>query len=331
MVSFFPIISLKDIPFSDIKGLQVGNAQDDRAKTGVTVFYFPTPATAAVKILGGGPASRETPLLDPDRNSLPLNALVFGGGSAYGLAAADGVMRRMEEIGAGYDTGFGIVPIVCQSDIFDLSYGDCSVRPDREMGYRAASEAVKGNDPRSGNVGAGTGATIGKPYGMAQALKSGIGYAACRVGDVEVGVAAVVNAMGDVYEGETKISGLLSKDRDVFLSAEDAVMAVGQSEGFPGSGATNTTLAAVFTNADFDVPSLRKVAAMAANGMSRAIRPVFTMWDGDTIYALSVGTGKVQADVNAVGTLAAKVMEKAIVDAVRSSRVPESDFLANIR
>lgn len=331
MVSFFPIISLKDIPFSDIKGLQVGNAQDDDAKTGVTVFYFPTPATAAVKILGGGPASRETPLLDPDRNSLPLNALVFGGGSAYGLAAADGVMRRMEEIGAGYDTGFGIVPIVCQSDIFDLSYGDGSVRPDREMGYRAASEAVKRNDPRSGNVGAGTGATIGKPYGMAQALKSGIGYAACRVGDVEVGVAAVVNAMGDVYEGETKISGLLSKDRDVFLSAEDAVMAVGQSEGFPGSGATNTTLAAVFTNADFDVPSLRKVAAMAANGMSRAIRPVFTMWDGDTIYALSVGTGKVQADVNAVGTLAAKVMEKAIVDAVRSSRVPESDFLSNIK
>lgn len=331
MVSFFPIISLKDIPFSDIKGLQVGNAQDDRAKTGVTVFYFPTPATAAVKILGGGPASRETPLLDPDRNSLPLNALVFGGGSAYGLAAADGVMRRMEEIGAGYDTGFGIVPIVCQSDIFDLSYGDGSVRPDREMGYRAASEAVKRNDPRSGNVGAGTGATIGKPYGMAQALKSGIGYAACRVGDVEVGVAVVVNAMGDVYEGETKISGLLSKDRDVFLSAEDAVMAVGQSEGFPGSGATNTTLAAVFTNADFDVPSLRKVAAMAANGMSRAIRPVFTMWDGDTIYALSVGTGKVQADVNAVGTLAAKVMEKAIVDAVRSSRVPESDFLSNIK
>ena len=331
MVSFFPIISLKDIPFSDIKGLQVGNAQDDRAKTGVTVFYFPAPATAAVKILGGGPASRETPLLDPDRNSLPLNALVFGGGSAYGLAAADGVMRRMEEIGAGYDTGFGIVPIVCQSDIFDLSYGDGSVRPDREMGYRAASEAVKRNDPRSGNVGAGTGATIGKPYGMAQALKSGIGYAACRVGDVDVGVAAVVNAMGDVYEGETKISGLLSKDRDVFLSAEDAVMAVGQSEGFPGSGATNTTLAAVFTNADFDVPSLRKVAAMAANGMSRAIRPVFTMWDGDTIYALSVGTGKVQADVNAVGTLAAKVMEKAIVDAVRSSRVPESDFLSNIK
>ena len=331
MVSFFPILSLKDIPFSGIKGLQVGNAQDDDAKTGVTVFYFPTPATAAVKILGGGPASRETPLLDPDRNSLPLNALVFGGGSAYGLAAADGVMRRMEEIGAGYDTGFGIVPIVCQSDIFDLSYGDGSVRPDREMGYRAASEAVKRNDPRSGNVGAGTGATIGKPYGMAQALKSGIGYAACRVGDVEVGVAVVVNAMGDVYEGETKISGMLSKDRDVFLSAEDAVMAVGQSEGFPGSGATNTTLAAVFTNADFDVPSLRKVAAMAANGMSRAIRPVFTMWDGDTIYALSVGTGKVQADVNAVGTLAAKVMEKAIVDAVRSSRVPESDFLSNIK
>ena len=331
MVSLFPILSKTDIPFSDIKGLQVGNAQDDRAKTGVTVFYFPTPATAAVKILGGGPASRETPLLNSERNSLPLNALVFSGGSAYGLAAADGVMRKMEEIGAGYDTGFGIVPIVCQSDIFDLSYGDGSVRPDRDMGYLAAQRAVDRNNPRSGNIGVGTGATIGKPYGMAQALKSGIGYAACRVGDVEVGVAVGVNAMGDVYEAGTKIAGLLTKDRKVFVSAEEAVMALRPSGGFPGSGTTNTTLAAVFTNADFDLPSLQKVASMAANGMSRAIRPVFTMWDGDTIYALSVGSREVGADVNAVGTIAANVMEKAIVDAVRSSRIPESDFLANIK
>ena len=222
MFSAFSSVNLKVIPFSEIKGVQVGNAWDDKAKTGVTVFYFPSPATAAVKIFGGGPASRETPLLEPERNSLPLNALVFGGGSAYGLAAADGVMRRMEEIGAGFDTGYGIVPIVCQSDIFDLSYGDGSVRPDREMGYLAASRAVNGNDPHSG-------ATLGKPYGMA-----------------------------------------------------------------------------------------------------RAIRPVFTMWDGDTIYAVSAGSDKVPAEINAVGTLAARVMEAAIVDAVRSSSVSESEYLSNI-
>lgn len=329
MISTVMAAAQSAIPFSDIQGLRVGNAQDDKAKTGVTVFYFPNPATAAVKILGGGPASRETPLLEPERNSLPLNALVFGGGSAYGLAAADGVMRCLEEIGAGFDTGFGIVPIVCQSDIFDLSYGDGSVRPDKEMGYLAASRAVKESDPQSGNVGAGTGATIGKPYGMAQAQKSGIGYAACRVGDLVVGVAVVVNAMGDVFEGDTKIAGLTTKDRKGFESAEEAVISMSLSGGFPG--ATNTSLAAVFTNADFDVPSLKKVASMAANGMSRAIRPVFTMWDGDTIYALSVGPEKVPADINAVGTLAAKVMELAIVDAVRSSGIPESEFLASIK
>lgn len=294
--------NLTVIPFSEIKGVQVGNAWDDKAKTGVTVFYFPSPATAAVKIFGGGPASRETPLLEPERNSLPLNALVFGGGSAFGLAAADGVMRRMEEIGAGFDTGYGIVPIVCQSDIFDLSYGDGSVRPDREMGYLAASMAVKGNDPRSGNVGVGTGATLGKPYGMARAQKSGIGYAACAIGNLRVGVAVVVNAMGDVYENGKKISGLLTEDRKCFVSAEDAVMSLMPSGVFPG----------------------------AASGMARAIRPVFTMWDGDTIYAVSAGSDKVPAEINAVGTLAARVMEAAIVDAVRSSSVSESEYLSNI-
>ena len=322
----------KAIPFSDIQGVQVGNAWNDNAKTGVTVFYFPHPATAAVKILGGGPASRETPLLEPERNSLPLNTLVFGGGSAYGLAAADGVMRRMEEIGAGFDTGFGIVPIVCQSGIFDLSYGDGAVRPDRDMGYLAASRAVDGNDPRSGNVGAGTGATLGKPYGMARAQKSGIGYAACRVGDLRVGVAAVVNAMGDVYEDGKKIAGLLTEDRKCFASAEDAVISMGPAGGVPGaaSGTTNTTLAAVFTNANLDLPSLKKVTAMASCGMSRAIRPVFTMWDGDTIYAVSVGSSKVPAEINAVGALAARVMESAIADAVRSSAISESEYISNI-
>ena len=332
MFSSFSSGNLTVIPFSEIKGVQVGNAWDDKAKTGVTVFYFPSPATAAVKIFGGGPASRETPLLEPERNSLPLNALVFGGGSAFGLAAADGVMRRMEEIGAGFDTGYGIVPIVCQSDIFDLSYGDGSVRPDREMGYLAASRAVNGNDPHSGNVGVGAGATLGKPYGMARAQKSGIGYAACAIGNLRVGVAVVVNAMGDVYENGKKISGLLTEDRKCSVSAEDAVMSLGPSGVSPGaaSGTTNTTLAAIFTNADLDLPSLKKVIAMAASGMSRAIRPVFTMWDGDTIYAVSAGSDKVPAEINAVGTLAARVMEAAIVDAVRSSSVSESEYLSNI-
>ena len=147
---------LKRVPFSTLEGVMVGNAQDDDAKTGVTVLYFPHTASAGVDISGGGPASRETPVLDPTRNNTPLNALVLAGGSAYGLEASTGVMECLEQHGIGYDTGYALVPIVVQSDIYDLSYGSASVRPNKAMGYLACSRALEGNDPRSGNVGAGT-------------------------------------------------------------------------------------------------------------------------------------------------------------------------------
>ena len=160
--------AVRHIPFSDLKGISVGNAQDNNAKTGVTVFYFPETACAAVKILGGGPASRETPLLDAERSNTPLNALVLGGGSAFGLEASHGVMKCLEEAGIGYDTGYATVPIVCQSDIYDLSYGKADIRPDIAMGYEACGNALAANHPESGNIGAGTGATIGKAKGMAQ-------------------------------------------------------------------------------------------------------------------------------------------------------------------
>lgn len=153
------------IDFSDINGVSVGNAQDDNAGTGVTVFRFIKPARAAVEVFGGGPASRETETIATERNH-PLNALVFSGGSAYGLAASDGVMRCLESHGIGYDTGIAVVPIVCQSCIYDLGYGSATVRPDAAMGYKACEATFSGNDPRSGNVGAGTGATVGKAAGM---------------------------------------------------------------------------------------------------------------------------------------------------------------------
>ena len=230
---------------------------------------------ASAVVLGGGPASREVPLLGPQRNTQPLNALVFSGGSAYGLAASDGVANCLEEHGYGYDTGFGLVPIVCQSCIFDLSYGKGNVRPDREMGYKACQNAIAGNAPLSGNVGAGTGATVGKPGGMVSAQKSGIGYAAARLGKLEVGVAVVVNAR-------------------------------------------------------LTVADLQKVANIASTGMARCIRPVFTMADGDTVYAISLNGGDVQSDVNTIGVLASLVMEKAIADAILSSKIPDEEYLANI-
>ena len=313
-------------PFSQLQGVSVGNAQNNDSKTGVTVFFFPKASMASAVVLGGGPASREVPLLDPQRNTQPLNALVFSGGSAYGLAASDGVANCLEEHGNGYDTGFGLVPIVCQSCIFDLSYGKGNVRPDREMGYQACQNAIAGNSPLSGNVGAGTGATVGKPGGMALAQKSGIGYAAARLGRLEVGVAVVVNALGDIFQDGVKIAGMTTADRKGFVSAEQALLMNQYSDLIAG----NTTIAAVFTNASLSVGDLQKVANIASTGMARCIRPVFTMADGDTVYAISLSGGGVQSDVNTIGVLASLVMEKAIADAILSSKIPDEEYLANI-
>jgi L-aminopeptidase/D-esterase-like protein len=290
---------VESLPFSELQGISVGNAQDNDAQTGVTVFFFPEASMASAVVLGGGPASREVPVLDPQRNTQPLNALVFSGGSAYGLAASDGVVTCLEEHGYGYNTGYGLVPIVCQSCIFDLSYGKSNIRPDREMGYKACQNAIASNSPLSGNVGAGTGATVGKPGGMATAQKSGIGYAAARLGQLEVGVAVVVNALGDIFQDGVKIAGM-------------------------------TTIAAVFTNAHLSVADLQKVANMASTGMARSIRPVFTMADGDTVYAISLSGGMILSDVNTVGVLASLVMEKAIADAILASKIADEEYLHNI-
>lgn len=313
--------------FAAVDGVRVGNCQNDKAKTGVTVFYFPQGAFAAVDVLGGGPASRETELASPERNVHPINALVFSGGSSYGLEAAQGVMECLEKNGVGYDTGYALVPLVCQSDIFDLSYGRSDVRPDSRMGYKACKAALEGNAPCSGNIGAGTGATVGKPLGMLRSQKSGIGYSVARLGNLVVAVAAVVNAYGDIYYKGQKIAGMTTEDRSAFADASRALYSLQPSDLLTG----NTSLIAVFTNADFTPIMLKKVANMASAGMARAINPVFTMADGDTVYALSVGSEKVASDVNVVGTLAAEAIEEAIRDAVLSSRIPEEEYLSNIK
>ena len=307
---------LKRIPFSTLEGVMVGNSQDDDAKTGVTVLYFPHTASAGVDISGGGPASRETPVLDPMCNNTPLNALVFAGGSAYGLEASSGVMECLEQHGIGYDTGYALVPIVVQSDIYDLSYGSASIRPDKAMGRLACSKALKKNDPRSGNVGAGTGATVGKILGMERAQKSGIGYAAYQLDNLVVGAVVVVNALGDIYHHGKKIAGLTNEDHIGFADSATELFRKIQS---PQPG-TNTTIGAVITNARFNNTQMRKIASMARNAFARCIRPVGTMFDGDTIYGISTSPHPVEADINIVGTLASDAMEDAIADAIRESR-----------
>lgn len=309
---------MKHIDFSDIAGVRVGNAQDEKAGTGVTVFRFVPAGRAAVEVFGGGPASRETETIATERNH-PLNALVFSGGSAYGLAASDGVMRCLEAHGIGYDTGIAVVPIVCQSCIYDLEYGSVVVRPDAEMGRQACEATFAGNDPRSGSVGAGTGATIGKAAGIHQAQKAGIGYAAAQVGKLQVGVSVVLNSYGDIYFAGLKIAGMRTPDGKAFGDSEETLLQTVGDNLFTST--TNTTLAAVFTNGDFSPAELKHVVRMAAVGMARAIRPAFTSADGDTIYAIAVGeeAERVAASPDVAGAMAATLLEEAIADAVRCS------------
>jgi len=310
------------IPFSDIKGVRVGNAQDPEAATGVTVFRLTTPSPAAVSVFGGGPASRETETIAPERPH-PLNALVFSGGSAYGLAAADGVMRSLEAHGVGYETGFARVPIVCQSCIYDLGYGSASIRPDADMGFAAAEASFQANAPVSGNVGAGTGATVGKAGGMKRAQKAGIGYAALQMGALQIGVAVVLNSYGDIFYEGKKIAGMLTENRDAFADPQEFILSLQGNNIFTSTA--NTTLAAVFTNADFSPSQLKHLSQMASAGMARSINPVFTTADGDTVYAISVGeqADKVDANLDVVGHLAAQLLQDAIADAVRSAVVTE--------
>lgn len=316
---------MKEISIKEIKGVSIGHAQNNEAKTGVSVIYFPNGAQAGCDISGGGPASRETPLTDPMTADNPLNAVVLSGGSAYGLAASDGVMRCLEENGIGYNTGYALVPLVCQSCIYDLGYGKNNVRPDAAMGYAACKNAMEGCDDSIGNVGAGTGAAVGKLCGMKQATKAGLGIHAIQVGELQIAAVVVVNAFGDIFNPENgqKIAGLVDPTRKVFVDLEQAFLRFMSAP--KDLFYSNTTIGCIITNAKFDKAKLNKIAAMTRNAYARCINPVGTMADGDSIYACSVG--EIVSDVNLVGTLSAKVMQKAILKAMEASRLDDEEYL----
>ncbi len=304
------------IQVTEIEGVRIGNAQDNEAKTGVTVLLFENGARVGVDISGGGPASRETPLTSPVTADNPIHAIVLSGGSAFGLAASDGVMRYLEERGTGFDTGYAKVPLVCQSCIYDLGYGRADIRPDAAMGYAACIDAEQ-NHPESGSIGGGTGATVGKLYGMARAMKGGLGIYAVSVGQLKMAAVVVVNALGDIYDMENgqKLAGLLTEDLQGFAdTCEEFYQISKKRELFQG----NTTIGAVITNGRFSKTEMTKIASMARGAYARCIRPVGTMADGDSIYAASVG--EVEADINMAGTLAAEVLGMAIKEALLSSK-----------
>ena len=310
----------KEISIQEIKGIKIGQSENQAAGTGCTVFLSETGMRAGLDVRGGGPASRESELLNPLAAAQVIHAIVLAGGSAYGLGAADGVMKYLEEKGIGFEVGPSLkVPLVCQSDLFDLTVGDPYIRPDKAMGYDAclrAEENGAGNY-RDGNFGAGCGATVGKFAGMDYCMKSGIGSYAVQIGELQVGAVVAVNALGDIYDWKTgkKIAGLLAEDRKTFRSTEELMYA--STEIVENKFTGNTTIGVIITNGKFEKASLCKIAGMAHDGYARSIRPVHTTADGDSIYAVSVGD--VEADQDLTGVLAAEVMSEAIIRAVMSA------------
>ena len=307
----------KEISIRDLEGFLIGQAENKEAGTGCTVIACKDGMRAGLDVRGGGPASRDSQMLNPLMTMQEIHAVVLSGGSAFGLGTADGVMNYLEEHGIGFDVGVTKVPLVVQSDIFDLTVGDPFTRPDAAMGYEAVKNAFEAPNYRDGNYGAGCGATVGKACGMDTCMKTGIGSFAIQVGELKIGAIVVLNALGDVFDWKTgeKVAGLLTEDRKEFRDVMEVLASSIQvvENKFVGK----TTLCAVLTNAKFQKAQLCKIAGLAHDGYARSIRPVHTSADGDSIYALSVG--EVSADMDLVGSLAAEVTSEAILRAVSSA------------
>lgn len=306
---------------TDVAGLKVGHTTVKARPTGCTVVLCEAGAVAGVDVRGSAPGTRETDLLNPINTVQQVQAIVLSGGSAYGLDTAAGVMRYLEEHGDGFKIGnLGVVPIVPAAILMDLGVGDFKIRPNAESGYQACLAATDKPVPQ-GNVGAGAGATIGKMFGPHFAMKSGLGTASIRAGDtgLVVGALVAVNAVGDVLNPKTGkiVAGALAADRRGFRDSMAEIMRGYRVLVQPGA---NTTIGVVATNASLEKVQMTKIAQMAHDGYARAINPVHTPGDGDTIFALSTGTLRANANHGMIGALAAEVMAQAIVRAVTQAQ-----------
>ena len=303
---------------TDIPGIKVGHYTDKKAVTGCTVILCETGAVAGVDVRGSAPGTRETDLLRPMSLADKIHAIVLSGGSAFGLDAAGGVMRYLEERGIGYDTLVARVPIVSAAIIFDLSIGNPKIRPGIEEGYKACQTASD-KEVAEGCVGAGTGATVGKALGIERATKSGLGTASRKIGDgIIVAALLVVNAIGDVINPKTGkiLAGPRSQDNKCFHSTIE-LLSQGIYSYRQNSLPTNTTIGVVATNASLNKEQVNKLAQMAQDGLARAINPSHTMHDGDTIFALSLGD-KI-GDITILGSVTAEVVSNAIIRAVQQA------------
>jgi L-aminopeptidase/D-esterase-like protein len=313
------MLTAKNDTLTAVPGIRVGQITDLEGATGCTAILCPPGTIGGVDQRGGAPGTRETDLLRPMHTVETINAVVLSGGSAFGLAAADGVMRWLEERGEGYKTLSGfIVPIVAAAIVFDLSIGTPGVRPDAAMGYAAAA-AASDAPVEQGTVGAGTGCMVGAMRGAAFASKGGVGSAAVDLGDgLIVAALCVVNAVGDVVDEDGRIIAGLRGENDEFIGTLNALRGLARLplSSLAASG-ENTVIGVVATNAKLTKEHVNKVAQMAQDGVGRAVRPAHTMYDGDTLFALA--TGHIPADVSVIGAFAAEVTAEAIRRGVRSA------------
>ncbi|MEG2544745.1 MAG: P1 family peptidase [Erysipelotrichaceae bacterium] len=294
---------MKNININEIEGFMIGQAQDEVGGSGCSVIICKDGATSSVDVRGGAPATRETDLLDPINTVEKIHAVMLSGGSAFGLDAASGAMQYLEENDIGFDMQVAKVPIVCGASLFDLGVGDSKCRPDKQMGYEACMAC--GEEVKQGNFGAGTGASIGKIAGSDKAMKSGLGYAAVEIGDLQIGAIVAVNACGDIIDKDSKkqIGGPLNKDNTMMSTYDLMLSSLPLPQG-------NTTIGCIITNAILTKAQAKKIASITHNAYAQTISPVHTTSDGDTIFVM--GSGKTTANLDIIAAIATKVMEEAI-------------------
>jgi L-aminopeptidase/D-esterase-like protein len=300
-------------------GFEVGHWTDEVGVTGCTALIAPPGSSGGVDVRGGGPGTRETDVIGPLAGGAEVSAVMLSGGSAFGLATADGAMRWLEERGRGYETPGGRVPIVPAAIIYDLVEGEAGARPDAAAGY-AACEAAAGGVPERGRVGAGTGAAVGKILGRVHSTPAGVGYAAARSGTGEtVAAIAVVNAFGDVIGDDGRLlAGARDGDGEP-VSTAATLAAMTEPPDWTVVEERNTTLVCVCSDATLDKPGCTRVARMASGGVARAVDPVFSSVDGDVAFCLASGRTSGPVDrfaAIAIGTLAATVTAAAIRDSI---------------
>ncbi len=301
-----------------IPRIQVGHWTNLQAATGCTVILCPEGAVAGVDVRGGAPGTRETDLLNPTCMVDKVHAIYLGGGSAFGLAGADGVMRWLEERGHGFDVMVARVPIVPGAILFDLALGDAKIRPDAAAGYAACAAASSAPVPE-GNVGAATGATVGKILGFPNAMKGGVGSACRRIDNKFIAALVAVNAAGDIIDPQTGqiVAGARNPTGGGFANSSAILAQTLQRSPQSWGQRTNTTLGVVATNIALNPMGVTKVAQMAHDGLARSIRPVHTLMDGDIVFALSLG--EETGDASLVGAVAAEVLAEAVVRAVQAA------------